>query len=367
MQHAKTGSIRPAGRTFAMLVCAVLLTAATALLPRAAEARNVPGSAGAGTLQIFEVPTDMMLNGITETVQKMRRNGGGAFAFRTVPGVGTQGMVGANGLGQAGPLVLPSISTGGSADNGILAAANLQYRDIEIDGEVDGDILTGTLTLGYRANASTMLFGAILGERVDVDTPFNTGRVQGSGYGLALGVDHETGNGWALTATAGAMALDYEFNRSGGAITGAFGAQRQFLDLRGDKTTRIAGHESLISLGLRYVRQSEEGYTEAGPGGGTVAAREANKIVAFARNRTYFPMSATTKAFADFDARYYMDENDDLPLALQPVNPEKLRAGIGIGLRHEKDGLLFEAGVGANFTENGYAGYNARLDLNLRF
>lgn len=323
------------------LIVAMLLGVVVAAGP--AAARNVPGSANAAAQELSEIATDSLVGGITDGVRQLR-SGGGAV----VSTMGNDGF---------------SFHTRGEA--GTMAAASARWRRLDTD-DIQGNIGSASLTFGRAFDPGIVGFVALLAERVDVETDFNAGTLDGTGVGLAAGVDLVTANDWAVSVMAGGMALDYDMTRSGGAVSGSFDAKRWFVNLQGERTAFIGNSEIRVTLGMRYLHQTDDAYAETG--GGAMAESSTGYLVGFASGRTYLGRQADEmRPFAEADLRFARADSSGLPAALSSELSHGARYGIGLGLEKRSGNTGFEARVGATFDEDGASGLDARLNLNFRF
>ncbi len=312
-----------------------------------AQARNVPGSASAATQDLSEIITDEMADAILDALD----GDGGA-------GVG--------GVSQdaSGNVTISSMGGGFLTEGGTFGGVRLTYRDLDIDGEIEGDMLVGAATLGQRLDGGVVVFASLLIEELDVDTPYNSGTVESTGYGLALGAATRNGAGLNYSATFGLMELDYDVTRSAGAVSGNYEASRWFVDLRGTNSVFLESTQVDYDFGLRHVRQSDDAYTETG--GGAVAAQDYDSTVAFLNTRTHFGADMAARPYLQGDMRYVFNDNASLP-GIGSTSSEGLRGYLGLGMTGDLQGLSYDAGLGGHFNEDGYAGLGARLSVNLRF
>jgi outer membrane autotransporter protein len=167
-----------------------------------------------------------------------------------------------------------------------------------------------------------------------------------------------------LTLMAGKMALDYDITRSGGAISASFGADRTYVNFTGEYRLEAAGSTSVFTGGLRYVEQSDEGYTE--DGGGVVDAATGTTLSVVFGSRTAIEVASSFKPFIETDLRYDI-EQDMVPYVVDHLPDGRMAARLGIGVSRDTGNSTFEAGLGTNFGEDGYNGLDAKLRLTLRF
>lgn len=310
-----------------------------------ATARNVPGSAAAATQELIERAgtdlADLILDALDGT------GSGGVGVTQDADGNTTFSSMGGSRM---------------TAD-GFVAGGALSYRDIDRSGEIEGDLITGALSLGQRLDGGALVFGSILFEGVDVETPYNSGTIDNSGVGVALGIRSSMANGFDLSAMVAAMWLDYDVSRSGGAITGSYDATRWFLDVRASNLASLGTAEIDYNFGLRHVRQSDDAYTETG--GGPVASADYSSTSVFLNTRTYFGQGPVTP-YLQGDVRYVAGNGSNLP-GIGSDDGDGFVGYAGLGLRGANHGTDYDAGFGAHFDDDGYTGASARLSVSFRF
>jgi hypothetical protein len=179
------------------------------------------------------------------------------------------------------------------------------------------------------------------------------------------GVDYRTGADLFLTATAGFLSLDYDFTRSDGAIDGSFGALRGMFDLQADRYSRTEDMATDLSVGLRYIHQANESYTESG--GEKIKSSSSDTLSATMGGRAQFIMDAFVDPFVEADLRYDVVNEFDLPGGVPEPDEERFHARLGLGALQESGSAMFEAGAGLHMTEEGYDGFDVRLRAVIRF
>ena len=317
-----------------------LFLAASALTSGAALAGNVPGSAAAAVPELTEIATGMTIRSIKQDVREMRDGGAGLS-------ISTSGKMDV------------SLSGGG----GLPVALNFSFRDIESD-RIDGGLSAASILFGHAAQPGLLLFGGLIAEGADVDTPHNTGTVKTRGLGLAVGADYRVSDRLVLTGILGAMSLDYDVSRSGGAITGSFDADRRFIDLSGDYMTRAGNADLLLGFGLLYVDQDNDGYTESG--GAPVAAYSHSRLSGNLELRGIWGTGGDYRPYAEVSSRFVLSESGGLPAVLE-LPDDDWSARLGLGLLRDTTASGFDTGLGANFGAGGFEGLDAKLSYTLRF
>lgn len=326
--------------SFRVVQLAALL-AAFLLVPGVAQARNIPGSAAAAVPELTEVATGMIVRSIKDDLRQMREGGTGLS-------VSTSGEVGFG------------LSGGGDTP----VSLRFSHRDIDTD-RIDGGLSAASLLIGHAVRPGLLLFGGLIAERADVDTPSNDGTVKTRGMGLALGADYRVSDRLVLTGVLGAMALDYDVGRAGGTVTGSFDADRRFVDLSGDYLARAGNADLLFGFGLLYVDQVNDGYTESG--GAAVAGFSHSRLSGNLELRSIWGIDGGYRPYAEIGSRFLLSESGDLPATLERPDDGDWSARLGLGLLHRSATSGFDTGLGANFGEDGFEGLDARLSYTLRF
>lgn len=341
----------PFRRLSLRLIALVLPVLALAVAGLPAQARNVPGSAAAYGTSVGEEASDVMIEGITSDIRKLR------------------------GDDRPGTSVLPFLSTKGgetvvSGLDGVIAGSqlsfvgSLRYRDIDTD-ELDYGLTTASALLVGHLGPDTLIYGGLLAESGQGDTPGNDGTLEHDGAGLAIGIDHAVAENTWIGATLGHSWLDYDFTRSGGAISGSFDATRTFLDLSGEHRITAGRATTDLSGGLRYVTQTNDAHVELGGAAVPETSGETFSVVFGAR--TTFAVDSGVDPFVELDLRHDLSSSDDFPTGVSELLSAETHGRLGIGITTDGEGYTFETGLGSNFTDEGYSGLDAHLRLTLRF
>ena len=309
-----------------------------------AIAENIPGSAGIVVPELTEVATELMVRSIKDNMRPLRDPGGSVDVS-----VSTSGTL---------------MGVGGSVGGERSLALRFDYRDLDTS-RLNGSLATGSLLLGQMIDDKTLLFGGLLVEALNTDTIYNTGRVENSGIGLALGMDYRVNDAFYLTGIIGYMDLDYDISRSGGAITGSFGAQRSFIDLSGDYTTTAGNADILLGFGLMYVNQNNDSYTESG--GAAVEGFGSDQLSGKLSARSFWGEVGAMRPYVDADALFRISGNTGLSPVLDPGDTSDWTARIGVGVQKTGGASGFDVGIGANFGDGDFEGLDAKLKYTLRF
>lgn len=324
-------------------VCHILAAAFLTLSALPAVATTIPGSSGTALPEATELATGITVRSIKDQVRSLRD---------------AQGVVllGVSSMGQSQALPLG----GGVPPLGF----GLQLRDLDT-ARLDGRLMTGNLLLAHSVNDRMTVFGGLLVERLGVDTAFNNGRIDSNGWGIALGADYRVSDALYLTGIVGGMKLDYDVSRDGGAFSGNFTAQRQFVDLSGDYMIRAGGAELTFGAGLLYVRQHNAAYTESG--GVAVAAFTSEQLSGTVSARSLWGQAEGLQPFVDAHAAFRLAGNTGLAGALDPGDDSNWTGRLGVGVLRSNASSGLEAGIGANFGDGGFQGIDLSLNYTYRF
>jgi hypothetical protein len=318
-------------------------------------ADNVPGSAKEATGYITEAASDTLINGLQSDVRKLRGDDRPNVGFTFLD----PQLMSEDGVTRS--FLAEGMAT---TEGGLSMIGSLAYRNIDEPGSLDYDLYVGSLLIGYHVNDRTLVFGGLTGESGDGSTPPDDGTISHSAFGGVVGVDYAINDKAFMTFIAGKMALDYDITRSGGAITASFGADRTYVNFSGEYRIDAATTTSVLTAGLRYVEQSDEGYTESG--GAVVDPATGKTFSAIFGARTTFTAMGGFQPFVEADLRY--DLSDDIvPYVVDNLSDGRMHARLGVGVSRDAGTSTFEAGLGGNFGEDGYNGLDANLRLTLRF
>ena len=317
-----------------------LWLAAGMLASGTAEARNIPGSAAAAVPEMTEIATGMVIRSIKDDLRSMRDSGADIS-------VSTSGVLGVG------------LASGGDTP----VSLRFVHRDIDTD-RIDGGLSSASLLLGHNVQPGLLVFGGVIAERANVDTPFNDGTIKTRGLGLTIGADYRVSGNLTLTGILGAMSMDYDVSRGGGTVTGSFDADRRYVDLSGDYMIRSGNADLLVGLGLLYVDQDNDGYTETG--GAAVVGFSSSRLSGNLELRSIWGAEGNLRPYGEISSRFLLSESGALP-ALLEQDDDDWTARIGVGLQKRDVSSGFDTGLGANFGEDGFEGLDGKLSYTLRF
>ncbi len=311
-------------------------------MTQGASAYNVPGSAQAELPEMTEIATGIIVKSLKTDIRPMRDDA-------TSVQVSTKG----------GAPVGLSATTGGTTP----LSFSLTLRDINTS-EIDGAVTVGTLIVGHATNSGPLYFGGLVVETGDIRTSADTGRIRHDGAGLVLGVDYKLSSQFYLTGIVGAMALDYDVSRGGGAVTGSFGADRQFVDLSADYLTRAASGDLRLGFGLLYVHQTNEAYAESG--GAAVPGYSFDQLSANFDLRNTWGTAGEMRPYLEVSAQGRIGGSDKGSVLIDPSHLDA-SARLGLGFEQSSSASHLDLGLGANFSDSSFSGLDAKLSYSLRF
>lgn len=334
------------------LLSLVLLT----LSGQPAHARNVPGSAAIPLSELSQSASATLIGGVHRGLLRARGEARDAKSS-------DNSIFAAVSSQDQAPHAF-GMNVGFVAAGGVGLAVNFGYRNIDDDGELDYDLITGSALGLYQLNPDLMLFGGLVMEDGDGDTEFNSGTLSATGFGGAAGFDYRLNDRVYLNATAAFLSLDYDFTRSDGVISGSFDATRYLIDFSADYAGQSGNIATDLSLGLRYIHQDNDSYTESG--GAAVDSSSSNSLSGVLGGRARL-LRPVLQPFVEAELRYDLVDDFDLPGGVPVFDEERTNLRIGGGLLATTGTAQFEAGLGVHATENGYNGFDARLRIVIQF
>lgn len=253
---------------------------------------------------------------------------------------------------------------GGSVGTDMPIALKLNFRSIDTD-EVDGSIVTGNVLFGQTLGSQTLVFGGLITEQVQADTPLNQGTIDATGLGLTAGADFMVNDRFYLSGILGLMRLDYDVSRTAGLDTGSFEARRGFIDLSGDYITKAGRADLLLGFGLLYVNQKNDGYMESG--GATVDAFSSERLSGKLSSRAVWGTDGAVRPYVDAETSFRLSGSSGLDAALAPDHSDDWSGRLAFGIQRATASSGFDLGIGANFGTGSFEGLDANLRYALRF
>ncbi len=341
------------------LIVTIVLCSLFGIFADSANARNVPGSASAVVGPLSETASASLINGIHDGLLKVR----GDDRVPQTDIVARLDLVSQGAIGNDGSLAFQGGNAGFLNEDGFGVLFNLEYRNVD-NSDIDADLLDGSALLLYRPQANLLLFGGVIGEYLDGDTPFNVGTIEAEGVGAAAGFDARINDNTSIIGALGYLFLDYDVTRTAGAIRGSFDATRLMADLQTNTVRQQNGVIYTYNFGARYIHQDNDSYTESG--GLFVGSTSHTTFSALAGMRARF-ISAGVDPFLETQIRYDLVDDSNLPVGVADLSSTDFNARFGAGIAHETGNSLFEFGVGVHTTEDGYDGFDGRLRIVKRF
>lgn len=331
-------------RSFCGRLSTVLLGMALSFGSLPALANNLPGSPGTVIPELTETATETIVGSVKDGARALRQ-----------PSSGLQVSVSSSGTMEG---------LGGSVGTDMPIALKLNFRSIDTD-EVDGSIVTGNVLFGQTLGSQTLVFGGLITEQVQADTPLNQGTIDATGLGLTAGADFMVNDRFYLSGILGLMRLDYDVSRTAGLDTGSFEARRGFIDLSGDYITKAGRADLLLGFGLLYVNQKNDGYMESG--GATVDAFSSERLSGKLSSRAVRGTDGAVRPYVDAETSFRLSGSSGLDAALAPDHSDDWSGRLAFGIQRATASSGFDLGIGANFGTGSFEGLDANLRYALRF
>lgn len=140
----------------------------------------------------------------------------------------------------------------------------IEKDEVGTDADFDGTVLNVATGIDYSFNEK-LLAGLSIGyEDQDIDTPFNNGGLEGSGFTLTPYIGYKITDRLSVDAMLGYSMIDYDSNRQSGAITGNTEADRIFGSANINYgLVQKNGFDLGLTGGYLYVREDQDAYTES--------------------------------------------------------------------------------------------------------
>jgi hypothetical protein len=249
---------------------------------------------------------------------------------------------------------------------------DIQGHHIEDTGDelpFDYDFLVGSVALSYAVTPD--LYVAVTGivDGGSGDTDFNDGELDHLAVGGSTHLFWYPSQPFRLALSGGYSAVSYDVERSDGAVTGDFDADRIFFDASGSWLGAYGAWRTTATAGLRYVKQWNDSYTESGPGGGSVPDSEISFLRAYSELQVGYNFGAVTP-YALGRLGYDLDAEDDAPtaaLALLQSDLEEVTSALGGGVSIDSGQARFVLQGTANLTGDEISGYTGSARLGLAF
>lgn len=141
-------------------------------------------------------------------------------------------------------------------------ASHTRVKKSDQGGEYSGEITSGVV--GYdRRLSRDLIAGLAFGyERIDIDTHYNQGNVEGDSLSIAPYVGYAITDWLSVDGTLGHSWVNYDFTRSGN-ITGSAKADRWFGATNLTASHRYGAATLRTSLGYLRLHEAQDGYVES--------------------------------------------------------------------------------------------------------
>ncbi len=336
-------------REFLMLGLRYILLALTLLLPLAvgsAEARNVPGSAGAVQGRVDREVAGSMVDATLSS----------ALAATQYTGCEQQ-------------RENPSSVRLNACEWGLSAKALFLFLSGDPDGyEYDSTTNLGSIMLARWISDDTVLIGGIQFERSETDTSYNNGGTEHTGGGGTIGIIHHFSQGMALNLFGGFELLNYDVSRSGGLFTGEYDATRLFLDASLSGQSGTDSFWLLYRGGFRLLNQNNEDYDEESGG---VVVNHIDDIdvftLAFVGDVKLGTTFDSIRPYLQFTTTADLVHNESLSSFGFNGDDLVLTGRIGAGFDALVLGGTMSFSGGAYFGDGGYAGADLLISFTKSF
>lgn len=310
---------------------------------QAGYAHNVPGSANANTPEMTEIAVGTIVGAVRDLVRPMRSTPNSVSVTKRGGEIANE----------------VNLSFGDRTQ----LSFHLGYRNLDT-ARLSGDFWSGAALLGHNIDAERLVFAGLIGERGNVNTRLDNGKISHQGLGFVFGADMRVSESWYLTGLFGLQKFDYRVSRDLGAITGSFSARRQFVDLTADYISASAYGEFLASGGLTYLRQKNDGYVESG--GAVVPSATYSSLSAVAHMRHLWGLQGDWRPYADVTGSYRVTYKANTAPVLAGQH-SRWFGRLGLGGERQAGAWHMHFGLGANFDRDGFAGPDATLNYGIRF
>jgi hypothetical protein len=138
--------------------------------------------------------------------------------------------------------------------------------------KMDGFAYSGVLGVDYKFTPDVVVGVAGSYEHVDLDTGYNRGSYDGSGFSLMPYVGVGLGDGWSWDASVGYGWLNYDVTRNAGANKASYDSERFSVSTNLIGFASLGGFMFQPKVGLMYINESQDAYKESGTSGNHVGA-----------------------------------------------------------------------------------------------
>ncbi len=131
---------------------------------------------------------------------------------------------------------------------------------------MDGTVYTLIGGADYKFNDRGVVGLALGYDSVDIDTAFNNGTYESNGLTVAPYFGYALTPRWSIDLSGGYTWLDYDTSRNSSAVRGSFDAGRWFGSANVNGTYSHNRWRFFPRLGVLYLSETQDGYTETGAG-----------------------------------------------------------------------------------------------------
>lgn len=245
---------------------------------------------------------------------------------------------------------------------------NFRGELIHLTADPDGydyDSTVGIVTalISHQMTDQTRLVMGPLFEKGSVDTNYNLGQTDFTGFGGTVGFVHDLNESLSLSLLGSAEWLKYDVSRTGGLYSGDYDALRLIVDAGAGGTLGDDNLWASYRTGLRYIHQDNNSYTEytGGVPFASVAGDNSESLLLVSNLRIGRTMEVITPFLEASNNFSLLDSSSTA------INQTAWNGRVGTGFALELASGLLELNSGVRFTTEGYAGYDVQLGYSLHF
>jgi hypothetical protein len=232
----------------------------------------------------------------------------------------------------------------GSAPKGLGVWVQGGYTSMDGDdtgGEFDGNVLNFLAGIDYKVGKKAVVGVAIGFEDLDIDTSFNNGTFEGTGYGITPYLGVAINDRWSVQLLAGWTTVEYDTTSNFGAITSSFDADRLYGAATVSGSFKVTNKIHLSpKASVLYLTEDQDGFTDSA---GTVSAGSTIDLGRVSAGGTISYLAGKVTPFVRILGEYDFVKEDSVAL------------GNGNFSSDDKAGLNATLGLNMNFA-NGWSG-----------
>ncbi len=153
----------------------------------------------------------------------------------------------------------------GGADKKFGAWMQGSYTSVEnsqAGSQMDGSVYNLVGALDYKIS-DRVVIGLGLGyEMLDVDTTFNTGKLESTGFGLLPYIGYQLTNAWSASLSGGYTWLSYDITRNTN-VTGSYDAERWFINGQLDGNYAFGRVRVRPTIGVMYLEEKSDAFRDS--------------------------------------------------------------------------------------------------------